>query len=213
MMNNNNMKAMMEMVKLYGLDDVIAAVKEADNKVRIMEAKWDNLISPYEYSIAGHVGKKPVFPEWVSKVFDTVTKEMNVNVSKWGDGKAKNLAITNVDFAKYIIYTTNDNGDTFRSVLEVLLACPAWCKGYGITRFRMELVAHMLILHGNNDTVKRELKKFLGKYDQTTVKVLAALDDNYRGILNREIQMISYTEKRLLPVIGDEAKFAAGATA
>jgi len=205
MMNNKDM--MKKLVKAHGVDAVVMLAKHVEKEIQQEEAKWSSLISLYEYGAAGH-RKAIEYPEWVDEILDRVTTEMGVDVVAHGSGKVKNLAITSKDFARYVIYTTNDDGEIFRDIIEVLLACPAWCKGYGITRFRMELVFHMLVLHRNaKGQVKTELKTLLSKYDQTSLKVLAALDDDYRGVLNREIQMIAYVEKQIIPVIGEKAKF------
>lgn len=205
-MTKMNSKDMVKkMVKAFGVDALLEMAKLADSEIKREEAKYTRLISPYEYTISGHKEGKPQFPEWVDEILTSISEDMGIPVISKGSGDSKNLAITNKGFAQYIIYACNDDGETLRDILEVLAACPAWCKGVGFSRLRMELVFHMLVLHrSSREMIKQELIKFLGKYDQTTLRVLAALDDDYRGVLNREIQMIAYTEKNVISKIDDE---------
>ena len=114
------------------------------------------------------------------------------------------------DFGKYVVMTCNDDGKTLMDIINILLAAPAWCLGYGITQKRMELVFHILVLHKENrEEIIREMKIFLNKYDPVALKVYANADDAYRHTLNYDAKMIAYTEKHICEVIGKVTEFIA----
>ena len=211
-----NMEMIKKLVKNMGAENIFEAIKAAEEEIRREEAKWTTLIHPYEYSSAGHVGsKKPEFPEWVTETFDSVVAECSgIRLREHGDGSSKDLAITNKNFAKYIVWSCNDDGKTLRDVIEVLTAAPDWCKGRGLTKQNMELVAHMLILHRNHtDAVKAELKRILNREDQISLKVHANDDDDFRHVLNYEIKKIAFVEKLLCGSVVEVAKFRYGKAA
>lgn len=206
-----NRETMKKLVKQYGMDAIVELAKQMEDEIRIEEAKYTTLINPYEYSDAGrstNKNKNIEYPAWVEETFNNIIKEMNIAVSKKGSGDSHNMAITHKNFAKYIVYTCNDDGETLKNVIKVLRSAPAWCRGYGLTRPRMELVFHILVLHRNyTNEIITELSKFLNKYDPTALKVFANADDAFRHTLNHEIQMIAFTERHICDVIMEETKF------
>lgn len=202
-----NKEAMEKMVNQYGIDAIMEMAKAAEAEIRKKEAKYTTIISPYEYSGAGRV-KGIEFPDWVNETFDTIVSEMGVAVYKRGSGDTRNMAITMDRFAKYIVYTCNDDGETLRNVIDILRSAPAWCKGRGMTRARMELVFHMLVLHRDQkDDVIKSVKNILNKYDPTSLMVFANADDDFRHVLNHEIQMIAFVEKHVCEQIVENTKF------
>lgn len=204
MMTNSEM--MKKMVKEYGSDAVMEMVRLIEKEIKADEAKYTRILSLYDYAGAGRTGYE--FPDWVNETLGKVATEVGVAIKTRGDGNTANLAITHANFARYIVYTCNDDGQTLRDVIDILTAAPAWCKGRGLTRMRMELVFHILVLHrGQRERVKEELVKLLNKYDQTSLKVFANADDQYRYVLKHEIQMIAYAERYVCNAINEPTRF------
>lgn len=203
-----NKETVKQMVKVFGFNSVMEMVETVRDEIREEEKKYQRMISPYEYSSTGRQGnasKEIVFPDWVNETFDRVVRQTGVGIFKWGSRETRSMKITHPLFAKYVIYTCNDNGITLTDILEVLMAAPAWSMGHGITRARMELAFHILVLHkGNRPAVKEELKKLLNKYDPIALKVFANADDDYRHTLNYEAKMIAFAEKKVLENIREE---------
>lgn len=200
-----NKEAMRKMIKMYGVDAVVEYAKMAQAEIAREEEKYKSIISPYEYG----VGRKSIsFPDWVDEVFDSVVDELGISVTKKGSGDSCNMAITNQKFAKYVIYTCNDDGETLKEIIKVLRSAPAWCKGHGLTRSRMELVFHILVLHKKHtDEIVAELQKFLNKYEPVALKVFANADEAFHNTLNHEAQMIAFTERHICRHIAESAKF------
>ena len=195
---NKNMEMMKQLVKEIGVDGVEALVKRAEARIKKEEESYKKIISQSHWK-----SKYITFPEWTEDVVDHVTTELGTKVVAYGSGNMKNLSVTCRQFAKYIVYTCNDDGETLKNVLEILLSAPAWCKGYGMTRARMELVFHILVLHKVNGVVD-EMKRFLNEYDPTSLKVYAHDDEAFRHVLSNEVQMIAYTERYICNAIGNE---------
>lgn len=203
MMNNNDM--VKKMVKEMGLTALFDLATEMESEIKKEEQSYKTIIPTSRY---GSNGKQVEFPDWVTETVHRVVSEIGTSITHRGDGDACSLTVTNECFAKYIVYTCNDEGKTLRNVLEILLSAPAWSTGHGMTRARMELVFHILVLHkGYTETVVREMKSFLQKYDPTALKVFANADEAFRHTLNHEIQMIAYTERHICNLLNEEAKF------
>lgn len=202
MMNNKDM--MKKLVKEFGFDAVKELAARMQEEIKREEQQYKNIIPLSRYGCAN--GKTVEFPDWVIETVDRVVSELGITITKKGDGNSQNLAVTNEQFARYIAYTCNDDGRTLRTVLEILMSAPAWCKGYGMTRSRMELVFHILVLH-KDARVASELKSFLAKYDPTALKVFANADEAFRHTLNHECQMIAFTEREVCKAIEDTVKF------
>ena len=207
-----NKEAMKNMVKSFGVAEVIKFAKQVNEEIRKEEeTKYTMIISKYDYSSVGrnkNKTKSMVYPDWVTKTLNRITKEMNIKICKKGSGEKRSMAITNEDFAKYVIYTCDDGGDTLRNIIEILMSAPAWCKGMGLTRPRMELVFHVLVLHKEyTEEVIRILRKLLNKYDPTSLKVTANASKKFRYVLNHEIQMIGFAERYVCKRIADKRKF------
>lgn len=197
-MRNNNTAAIKRMILDFGIDPV----ELAESMKQDQQREWKSILPASRYAN----GK--VYPEWVEETLTAVSKETGVDVIRHGSGKPKSLCVTNEDFAKYIIYTCNDKGSTLCDVIDCLLSAPAWCGGYGMTRFRMELVFHILVLHRDQrETVKSEIKRILNMYDPVALKVFANADDAFRNTLNHEMQMIAFTERKVCSVISEETQF------
>lgn len=201
MMTNKDM--MKKLVKEYGFDAVKELAARMQEEIKREEQQYKSIIPTSRY---GANGKTVEFPDWVKETVDRVVSELGITITKKGDGNSQNRAVTNEQFAQYIVYTCNDDGRTLRTVLEILLSAPAWCKGYGMTRSRMELVFHILVLH-KDARVASELKSFLAKYDPTALKVFANADEAFRHTLNHECQMIAFTEREVCKAIEDTVKF------
>lgn len=206
-----NKEAMKKMVKNFGVAEVIEFAKQVNEEIRKEEAKYTTMISMYDYSSAGrnkNRTKSIVFPDWVTKTLDNIIKETGIKIYKKGSGDKRSMAITNEDFAKYVIYTCDDGGKTLRNIIEILMSAPAWCKGMGLTRSRMELVFHVLVLHREHtEDVARILRKLLKKYDPASLKVTANASKKFRYVLNHEIQMIGFAERYVCKRIADKRKF------
>ena len=204
-----NTEMIKKMVKQYGLNAILDMARISQSEIEKEEASYRHIISPMKYSNSGRKADDKIsFPKWVDETFQSVLAETGVISTKKGDGKSTSLTVTREDFAKYVIQTCNDDGETLRNIIKILLSAPAWSMGYGMTRSRMELVFHILVLHRNNTKIViKELEKFLNKYDPTALKVYANGDDAFRHTLNHEIQMIAYTERYICGVINDEVKF------
>ena len=201
-----NKEAMKKMVKMYGIDTVLEYAKMAQAEIAREEEKYKSIISPYEYGESGRT--RLTFPDWVEETFDDVVNELGISTNKKGSGNSRNMAITNQKFAKYVIYTCNDEGKTLRKMIEVLRSAPAWCKGRGFTRARMELVFHILVLHKEHtDKIVNELKRFLNKYDPMALQVFANADEAFHNTLNHEVQMIAFTERHICKCIAENTKF------
>lgn len=201
-----NKEAMKQMVKVFGFDSVMEMVETVRDEIREEEKKYQRIISPYEYSSTGRQGdrEKIVYPSWVEETYNKILSQTGIGCHTYGSGGSRGLKITYPSFAKYVIYTCNDNGITLSNILEVLMAAPAWCNGYGITRSRMELVFHILVLHRENTgAVKEELKKLLNKYDPVALKVFANADDAYRHTLSYDAKMIAFAEKKVCENIAE----------
>lgn len=202
-----NKEIVKQMVKVFGFDSVMEMVETVRDEIREEEKKYQRIISPYEYSSTGRQGdrEKIVYPNWVEETYNKILSQTGIGCVTYGSGGSRGLKITYPSFAKYVIYTCNDNGITLTDILEVLMATPAWSMGHGITRARMELIFHILVLHkGNRSAVKEELKKLLNKYDPVALKVFANADDDYRHTLNYEAKMIAFAEKKVLENIREE---------
>jgi len=205
-----NKEMVKQMVKVFGFNSVMEMVEAVRDEIREEDKKYAQIICPYEYSNVGRQNNKDkiIYPDWVNETFDRVVKQTGVSVYEYGSNGTRSLHITHSMFAKYIIYAANDNGITFNDVLEILMAAPAWCRGQGITRQRMELVFHLLMLHRDNrGKVKTELKVLLNKYDPVALKVFANADDDYRHTLNYEAKMIAFAEKKICEVINATTLF------
>ena len=202
MMNNMNNDMMRKMVKEMGFEAVQELALAMEKQIQREEQSYRNIIP------VSHYGKTVEFPDWVTETVNRITSEVGTTITKKGDGNSRNLTVTNEQFARYIVYTCNDDGETLRNVLSVLMAAPAWSKGHGMTRARMELVFHILVLHrSNTDDVVMEMKNFLNKYDPTALKVFANADEAFRHTLNHEIQMIAYTERYICGILNEETRF------
>lgn len=201
MMNNKDM--MKKLVKEFGFDAVKELAARMQEEIKREEQQYKSIIPTSRY---GDNGKTVEFPDWVTETVKRVVSELGTSITKKGDGNSQNLTVTNGQFAKYIVYTCNDDGKTLKTILEILLSAPAWCKGYGMTRSRMELVFHILVLH-KDARVASELKSFLAKYDPTALKVFANEDEAFRHTLNHECQMIAFTEREICKAIGDSMRF------
>jgi len=203
MMNNKDM--MKKLVKEFGFDAVQELAARMQEEIKREEQQYKSIIPTSRY---GANGKTVEFPDWVKETVDRVVSELGITITKRGDGNSRTLTVTNEQFAKYIVYTCNDDGKTLRDVIDILTSAPAWCTGYGITRFRMELVFHILVLHkGKREEVIGELKRFLNKTDQVSLKVHANDDDTFRHTLNYECKMIAFTEKTVCKAIEDTVRF------
>jgi len=206
MMTNKEM--MKKMVKEFGFDAVAKMVEAAQREIKQDEEKYKYIISPYEYGVGRNRTKEGSvsFPEWVNDILH----EIGYEIWEKGSGESRDMKITHENFAKYIIYTCNDDGKMLRDVLDILTSAPAWCKGRGMTRARMELVFHILVLHREKrDDVIREMKKLINKYDPVTLKVFANADNDYRHTLNYDCKMIAFAEKQICKAIGDIRLFKA----
>ena len=206
-MTMTNKETVKRMVKVFGFESVMEMVEAVRDEIREEEKMYKNVISPYHYCGIGRQGshQQIEYPEWVNETFDKVCKQTGVATFEMGSNGIRSMKITHSLFAKWVIYTCNDNGITLNDILEILMSAPAWSTGYGITRFRMELVFHILVLHnGNRSAVKEELKKLLRKYDPISLKVFANADDEYRYTLNYEAKMIAFAEKKVLTNIHEE---------
>lgn len=198
-----------ELIKQYGIEEVENLIAKANEEIVQEEAIYTRLIPESRYYDTQN-GKEIDFPDWVNDAFDKIVSETGIAVYHMGSGEKRGMAITCVHFAKYIIYAAGDKGNTLRDVIEVLTAAPSWCRGYGLTTKRMELVFHLLILHkADREQVKQELKVLLNKYDPLALKVFANADDAYRHTLNYEAKMIAFAEKKICEVINAEVRFAA----
>lgn len=201
-----NKEQMKKLVKILGLDSVMEMAEAAQKEIREEEEKYKRIISPHEYSNAGRQGdrEKITYPNWVEEAYNKVLSQTGIGCHTYGSGGSRGLKITYPSFAKYVIYTCNDNGITLSNILEVLSSAPAWCTGQGITRSRMELVFHILVLHRENTgAVKEELKKLLNKYDPVALKVFANADDAYRHTLSYDAKMIAFAEKKVCENIAE----------
>lgn len=204
MMNMNN-DMMRKMVKEMGFEAVQKLAAKMEKQIQKEEESYRNIISASQYKYNNGIVE---FPDWVTETLNRVVSDLNVSITNKGDGNSRNLTVTNEQFARYIVYTCNDDGETLKNVLEILMAAPAWSKGHGMTRARMELVFHILVLHRSHaDEVVAEMKKFLNKYDPTALKVFANADEAFRHTLNHEIQMIAYTERYICGLLNEETKF------
>ena len=200
-----------EMIKKIAKNVSIETVKEllekATEEIRAEEESYKKMIPVSWYTPAtGHFE----YPEWVEETLHEVTKKLGIAISEYGDCKARTMKITRADFARFIIYTCNDNGIMLSNVIEVLMSAPSWSSGHGMTQSRMEFAFHILVLHKDNlSAAKEELKKFIQKYDPTSLQVFANADEAYRFTLNHKSQMIMYAEREVCKVIGSETKFRA----
>lgn len=198
-----------EMIKKIAKNASIETVKEllekATEEIRKEEESYKTMIPASKY--AQTTGKFE-YPAWVDETLQEVTNKMGISIYRYGDCTHRSMKITRDDFAKYIIYTCNDNGIMLQNVIEVLTAAPAWCTGRGITRSRMELVFHILVLHKENlSETKDELKKLLRRNDPTSLKVFANADDDFRNVLDYDAKMISFAEKKVCEKTGKVTEF------
>lgn len=205
-MTNINNDMMRKMVKEMGFEAVQELALAMEQQIKREEKSYRNIIPVSHYGCNN--GKTIEFPDWVTETVNMIVSEVGTTITKKGDGNSRNLTVTNEQFARYIAYTCNDDGKTLKNVLEILMAAPAWSKGHGMTRARMELVFHILVLHrSHTDEVVREMKKFLNKYDPISLKVFANADEAFRHTLNHEIQMIAYTERYICGLVNEETQF------
>ena len=203
---------MRKLVKEMGFEAVQEMAAKMEKQLQKEEQSYRSIIPVSQYGFNN--GKTVEFPDWVTETVNRVISDVGVAITKKGDGNSRNLTVTNEQFARYIVYTCNDDGVTLKNVLEILMAAPAWSKGHGMTRARMEMVFHILVLHrSNTDEVVREMKKFLNKYDPTALKVFANADEAFRHTLNHEIQMIAFTERYICGLVNEETQFEYNKTA
>lgn len=204
MTNFENIKIM---VKNNGFDSMMAMLAEAKVAVEKEEEGYKEMISPKEYGGVG-VGSGISFPDWVEETFKDVIEKTGIGVWEFkGNSGSRAMSITHSNFAKYVIQTSG-NGIMLENIIEILTSAPAWCGGRGLTRQRMEMVFHILVLHKEDLTaVKDELKKLLRRYDPVALKVFANDDDDFRHTLNYEAKMISFAEKKVCERIGKVTEF------
>ena len=202
-----------ELIKKIAKNESIETIREllekATAEINAEEEKYKKLLPVWEYGCEMYEGVNKKYPEWVNETFDKILKETGLRVVRRGEGR-RYMAITNPSMAKYIIYDREDEGKTLLDVIEVLLSAPSWCGNFGLSRSRMEMVFHILVLHKENrKEAKAELKRLLQRYDPTSLKVLANEDEAFRGTLNCESQMIMFVEREICKVLGEETKFRA----
>ena len=202
MMTNKEM--MKQMVKNFGFEAVMDLAEMMQREIQEEEEKYKSVIPVSAYIQTN--GKKIEFPKWVDDVLADVCEKSGVRIHKKNDRTPKNMTITCEDFAKFIIFTCNDNGITLMDIIEILKSAPAWHTGHGITRLRMEIVFHALVLHNKQrGNVKKELIEFLRRVDQKSLMVYA--NDEYRHVLNHDAQMMAYVERYICSVINEDTLF------
>lgn len=201
-----NKEMMNKMVAIYGFEAVVSMAETVAEEIKKNEEKYKYSIPKHEY--AGANGKKPVYPAWVDETLEAVTYKLGTRVVRRGSGESRSYAITNGDFAKWIINNCNDDGITLMNIIEILSVSPAWSKGRGFTQAHMELVFHILVLHkGNLSAVKEELKSILKKEDPNAMRVHANDDDDFRGTLDYDAKMTLYAEKHICEKLNETARF------
>ena len=196
-----------KMMKVFGFNSVMEMVETVRDEIVEEEKKYTKIIPPYEYGSSGYPADDPiVYPDWVNKTLDEVTEKSGIKVHQ--KGESREMRIMNPHFAKYVILTCDDNGITLQDILEILTSAPAWCKGHGITRAKMELVFHILVLHRENRTqVKEELKKLVNKYDPISLKVYANGDEAFRYTLSHEAKTIAFAERAICNNVNAKPRF------
>lgn len=147
-------------------------------------------------------------PEEINDILRGLATELHLDINWYGF--QGNRTITHARFAEFILMETDR--DTLKDVLYTLSQCYSWIRGRGISRFKMEMVFHVLMLHqGEKEDVKRELIKILNNYDQESLKVTANQDDDFRNTLSYEAKMIAWVEKQVCEALSLERKFDAAA--
>ena len=202
------------LIDTFGIDDVLATmishlkdinkavadVEEEEEKETVVDEQFEeakHVISTKRYlqsydMINGKQVKRPVeFSEKTNKLFYKAIKDAKVGVWEKGSGKPKYGKITNPAFAKFIIEASGNNPQTLIDIINIIKET-AWDGSYGITREKMELVYHTLILHQEyREEVIDAITELFKKYDKTSMKVDANKPDKYRNHLN-------YTEKMMM---------------
>lgn len=205
------------LIREHGTVAVLAFIKKGmESETKPEEIKkqemcpvFTGIINPIHYGGTNEYQKREfdrhVLPK-TEKILEYASKMHDLDLSSYGE--SGDMKIRHIRFAEWIIQKSGE--EMFRDILEILSDCPDWIKGRGISRFKMELLFHVLILHKDQrEQVKMELKKFLRNYDQESLKVTANQDDEFRNTLSYESKMIAFTEKKICEKLNLERQFIA----
>ena len=205
------------LIREHGTVAVLAYIKKgmeskSESEIKKQEeipAVFTGLVNPALYGGTSDYQKekfdKTVLPR-TKKILKYGCQMHDFSISHFGF--SGDMRIRHARFAEWVIQ--NSGEQMFLDILDILSAAPDWIKGRGISRFKMELLFHVLVLHKDQrEQVKNELKKFLRNYDQESLKVTANQDDEFRNTLSYESKMIAFTEKKICEKLNLERQFIA----
>ena len=198
---------------LEDIESGIVFSKGLNGKViEVITSPLGKLIPAKEYGGTAENQREKFFKEMEENGIETIMKEAveEAGLKVW-DYDGCYMKVTHEAFADYIVKESGK--EIFLDILNIIKSAPSWLiKGRGITRFKMELVYQILMLHENNrEAVRRELIKLLNDYDQTNMKCKANDDDEFRHTLDYEAKMIAWTEKQICAALNLKRKFEVAA--
>lgn len=205
------------LIREHGTVAILAYIKkgmESESKPEEIKKQeispvFTGLVNPIHYGGTNEYQKREfdrhVLPK-TEKILEYASKMHDLDLSSYGE--SGDMKIRHIRFAEWIIQKFGEQ--MFRDILEILSESPDWIKGRGISRFKMELLFHVLVLHKDErELVKRELKRFLRNYDMESLKVSSNQDDEFRNTLSYESKMIAFTEKKICEKLNLTRQFIA----
>jgi len=142
------------------------------------------------------------------KVKKCVEKLPNIGIKPLDDKGTKRRQLNNLRFAEFIVTYDKDGEEVLSDILNLLVSSGDWADGFGITKFKMEMLWHCIMLHKERkEEVIEAIHKILLAYDLASLRTIAHEDDEFRHRLNIECIMTCWLEKQVCNALNMERKF------
>lgn len=219
---------MMKMTKETAID-FMNAMKESELKAIIAAFGLDVVLETMKEKIASHATEKesqavidakemvplkkwhkaynPEYSDDIRAITENVVNSIPGMKLK-PEERAGNKAhyVNNPFFADFIVEQTG-NGEVLRDIL-LLLKGANWDSDHGVTRLKMEMLYHTIVLHqGRHDDVIKAIAEILRDYDLTNIRVKANEDDRYRHHLDLDEKVIMWFEDTVCEKIAATPRF------
>lgn len=191
-LKENELKAI---IATFGLDMVLETMKEKISS-HATEKEAQEVIDAKEMIPAKkwHKAYNPEYSDDIRAITEEVVNSIPGMKLK-PEERAGNKAhyVNNPFFADFIVEQTG-NGELLRDIL-MLLKGANWDISYGVTRLKMEMLYHTIVLHQSrrNDVIEA-IAEILRDYDLTNIRVKANEDDRYRHHLSLDEKVIMWFE-------------------
>lgn len=210
------------MVEAVGIDEVLStmlahlseinktiAEVETEEDERFNEAKRTISVDKYNNVRTPEGKHRPVsFSEKTERVYLKALKTVGVVEKAYKDGTSSSGKVAHSGFAKFVVEASGNKGDTLVDIINILRDA-SWDGGRGITRQKMEMLYHVLILHRDKrEEVIAILTRLLKDYDKTSLMVTANQCEEYRNHLKYEEKMTLFLEDEVCKQIGEQPLFA-----